>query len=345
MRVFAFVLLFGVLGGDCFVRAEVGSYLRRDEEWFRSEEGRSVTRNVLGWQTAEGSWPKNVDTTKSPKKEGKGTFDNGATVGELRLLARAYSATKEQAALEGFLKGLDAILKAQYASGGWPQSYPPGDGYARHITFNDGTMVRLMKFVREVAEKGEFGFVDEERRAKAGRAFERGVACIVKAQVRVEGELTAWCAQHDAVTLEPRSARAYELVSLSGAESVGVVDLLMSVERPSREVIAAVEGAVAWLEAVKIMGMREVKVDGDKKLVRDEKAPALWARFYEIGTNRPIFCGRDGVKKYSMEEIEAERRNGYAWYGNWGEGLPAKYERWRKRVNDQMPNTKYPGRE
>jgi len=56
--------------------------------------------------------------------------------------------------------------------------------------------------------------------------------------------------------------------------------------------------------------------DFDTVVVADSKAPVLWARHYEIGTNRPIFAGRDGVKKYALAEIERERRTGTAWYGN-----------------------------
>ena len=41
-------------------------------------------------------------------------------------------------------------------------------------------------------------------------------------------------------------------------------------------------------------------------------AGPIWARFYEIGSNRPVFVGRDGVVKYSVAEIEPERRVGYA---------------------------------
>lgn len=48
----------------------------------------------------------------------------------------------------------------------------------------------------------------------------------------------------------------------------------------------------------------------------------------EIESNRPLFSGRDGVKKYPLSEIEPERRNGYAWYGAWGEGVVARYEKW-----------------
>ena len=57
---------------------------------------------------------------------------------------------------------------------------------------------------------------------------------------------------------------------------------------------------------------------------------ATVARFYEIGIDRPFFCGRDGVKKYALAEIEAERRNGYAWYGDWGRRVLERYTRWEK---------------
>ena len=29
---------------------------------------------------------------------------------------------------------------------------------------------------------------------------------------------------------------------------------------------------------------------------------------------KPIFIGRDSVIRYDVSQIEAERRNGYAWY-------------------------------
>ena len=310
------------------------AYLKKPAQWFREPEGMEITRNVLAWQTSEGAWPKNIDTTARGigRRSERGTFDNGATIGELRLLARAFSATEDVAAREAFLKGFDHILRAQYPNGGWPQFFPPGDGYHRHITFNDQTMTRLMQFVRDVGFDEEFRFVDSARREAAALAFERGVKCILKSQVRANGALTVWCAQHDEVTLEPRPARTFELVSLSGAESVAILDLLMSIEKPSTEIIAAVDAGVAWFEVVQIKGVRQTKVDGDKRLMNDPSAPPLWARFYEIGTNRPIFAGRDGIKRYAMSEIEAERRNGYAWYGNWAQSLPTKHKRWKQRI-------------
>ena len=310
-------------------------YAKKADDWFRGQEGTEVVENVLSHQSPAGNWPKNVDTaaaryTGDPQKL-RGTFDNGATLGETRLLARAYKATSQARCKEAVIKAVDHILAAQYPTGGWPQFYPPGKQYHRHITFNDNAMVNVMNLVRDVAVGKEFDFLDRPRREKAQWAFDRGIACILKCQIVVNGKPTAWCAQHDEVTLQPRSGRAYEHPSISGAESAGVVRLLMSIEKPSPEVVRAVDAACRWYQDAKLTGIRQIVRDGDKAIVADPAAPPLWARFYEIGTNRPIFSGRDGVVKYDVAQIEAERRNGYAWYGTWGDGLLKDWAKWKAR--------------
>ncbi|MBZ5617609.1 MAG: pectate lyase [Acidobacteriia bacterium] len=143
----------------------------------------------------------------------------------------------------------------------------------------------------------------------------------LKTQVKVAGKLTAWCAQHDEKTLLPAKARAYEHPSLSGSETVGTVQFLMGIDHPSPEVTRAIQAAIAWFDAVRITGIRLERIAApgtprgyDQVVVEDPTAPPLWARFYEIGTNRPIFSGRDSVIKYRLSEIEYERRNGYRWY-------------------------------
>jgi len=310
-------------------------YRRKPDEWFRGRDGLLVAKNILSWQSSRGDWPKNTDTmTKAfsgNAKKIRGTFDNGATTGELRFLARAFVAMKNTRYNQAFIKGLDHILVAQYPTGGWPQSSPPGKGYPRHITFNDNAMVRLLELLRDVAESDGYKFIDPLRRKKARLSFNRGILCILKCQIRVKGKLTAWCAQHDERNYKPRPARTYEHISISGAESVGIVRLLMSIENPGKEVIGSVQAAMAWFESVKITGIRQVKVNGDKVIVKDPKALPLWARFYEIGTNRPIFSGRNGVIKYDITQIEHERRNGYAWYGAWPAGLADSYTAWKQK--------------
>ncbi|MBX6312335.1 MAG: pectate lyase [Isosphaeraceae bacterium] len=311
------------------------AYAKKPDDWYRSAEGTRAAENVLSHQAERGDWPKNLDTSAQPytgeRAQLRGTFDNGATVGEMRFLARAYVATGRTPYRDAFLKALDHVLAAQYPNGGFPQSFPPGTSYARYITFNDNTMVNLLELLRDVARSDGFTFVDRPRREAAGRAFEAGIACILRCQIKVDGRLTVWCAQHDEKTLEPRGARTFELPSLSGGESAGILGLLMSLDDPSPDVIRSVHAGARWFEASKLTGIRQVIVNGDKKIVPDRDAPPLWARFYEIETNRPFFCGRDGVKKYDIAEIDPERRNGYAWYGDWGSRVAAQYAEWKKK--------------
>jgi PelA/Pel-15E family pectate lyase len=333
-RILTMALATAAIDASAADRAPWGTYSRQPDAWYRGPEGIKVAANIRSHQSRLGDWPKNVDNSAEPYHGDpaaiKGTFDNGATVGELRFLARAYRATHDDKNRDAFLNGLDHVLAAQYPTGGWPQLSPPGKGYHRHITFNDNTMVNLLALVRNVAADDDFRFVDQVRRGAAQKAFEAGIACILKCQVKVDGTLTVWCAQHDEITLEPRPARTFEPVSLSGAESAELLLLLMSLERPSPEIVRAIEAGARWFEKVKLTGVREIKVDGDKRIVSDPAAPTLWARFYEIPSMRPIFSGRDSQIKYDIAQIEPERRNGYAWYGGWGSKVAAGYEKWEK---------------
>ena len=246
-------------------------------------------------------------------------------------LARAFNATGDGRYKIAFLKGFDHILNAQYENGGWPQYFPLRKGYYTHITFNDNCMVRLLEFLRDAGTAEECKFLDRDRRGAAINAIDRGIDCITKCQVVVNGTFTVWCAQHDEVTLAPAMARSYELVSLSGSESSGVLKYLMTIDKPTPEIIRAVKSGVAWFESAKIEGIRVEKIDGDRQAIKDDSAFPVWSRFYEIETNRPFFCDRDGVPKYAMKDIGSERRNGYAWYGNWGESLAKAYADWPHR--------------
>ena len=74
-------------------RAPWSAYAHQPDAWYRGAEGIRVAANILSHQSRLGDWPKNVDNSGEPyhgdRAKIKGTFDNGATVGELRFLARA----------------------------------------------------------------------------------------------------------------------------------------------------------------------------------------------------------------------------------------------------------------
>jgi PelA/Pel-15E family pectate lyase len=279
---------------------------------------------VLAWQLDTGAWPKNIDMTRPPRPGerppgSESTIDNGATVTQIRFLGRVNARTAEDRFRSASIRGIEYLLGAQYRNGGWPQYYPLRPGYYTHITYNDDAMAGTLMLLWDVADgAADLPPFDDQLRARAAVAVERGLDAILKTQVRVDGRLTAWAAQHDEATFEPRPARTFEPRALVSRESVGVIRVLMRIGQPEPEVVAAIEAAVAWL--------RSVRVDGKDR----------WARFYEIGTNRPVFAGRDGVVRHRLEEIEQERRDGYSWYGDYAaELLNREYPEWRKRVTVQ----------
>jgi PelA/Pel-15E family pectate lyase len=317
-------------------------HLKKDAAWFRSEEALRIADNLVTWQADNGAWQEEKDLISAPysgdRKKLKGTFDDHATVAEARFLAKVIAAGSARPAhRESFDRALRCILSAQYANGGWPHYPPPVKSYHRHITFNDNTMSRLMWLLREIATEKTYAFVPEETRQACAKAFDKGVECILRCQIVVEGKRTVWCAQHDENDFSPRPARTFELVSFSGMESIDLIRILMAVENPSDEVKAAIEGAVAWFEAHRIKGIRVEEKSGlfskDRVVVQDPKAQDLWARFYDLKTGKPFFCSRDGVPRENLSEISHERRNGYSWYGEYARDLLTKdYPAWKQRL-------------
>ena len=327
--------------------------LRQPAAWYSGIEATRIADNLLLYQHEIGGWDKNIDMALAlgPKDraeiekqkrdpEAHSTIDNDATYTQMRYLARVYTATRYPRFEAACRRGLDYLLKAQYPNGGWPQFYPLRNGYWSHITYNDDAMVGALELLRDITQrKPDFAFLGVADRVRARQAIDKAVECILKTQITQDGKLTVWCAQHDERTLAPAKARAYELTSFSGNESVGIVRFLMGIEHPPPEVVQAIEGAVAWFRANQIKGIlvKTVPAPGTPKgtdniVIADPAAPPLWARFYELGTNRPIFCGRDSVVKYSLAEIEYERRNGYRWYVDRpAQLLDTEYPEWLRK--------------
>ncbi|MHC4544693.1 MAG: pectate lyase [Planctomycetota bacterium] len=327
-----------------------GRCLSQRGEFYTGDEAIRIADNVLLYQRSTGGWAKGIDMARvlsdgdkahlrSSKNRQDSILDNGATHTQIRYLAKVYDTTRLERFKRGFLKGVDYLFRAQYDNGGWPQSYPNPSGYSRYITFNDHAMIGAMSVLRDIAEKKPgYTFVDEGLRERSEKAVQKGIECILKCQIIVDGERTAWCQQHDEKTFAPRPARTYEKISICGGESVGVIKFLMSIDNPTPQIIEAIQSAVAWFDRVKLTGIRQInKPDQsergfDNVIIKDATAPPVWARFYQIGTNRPLFCGRDGKIKYSLAEIEHERRTGYSWYGRGpAELLNRDYPIWQKK--------------
>ncbi len=315
---------------------------------FTSPDFLRLADNLISFQTPAGGWNKNTDFASRPRHPGErsgyeagyvGTLDNNATIAPLRYLAAVVQAGGSTPATDrhraAFLRGLDYLFAAQFPSGGWPQVYPLQGSYHDAITFNDGAIVNVLTFLREVAAgRGDFAFVPAETRARTAAAVERGIVCVLATQiVNVDGRRTVWGQQYDPLTLIPVSARAYEMPAQSAGESAGIVRYLMALPEPSPTVITAVHAAAAWFERTRLNDVTyALAPDGSgHQLTPTPDAPSLWSRYTEIGSDRPLFGDRDRSIHDQVGEISKERRAGYGWFGTEPKSTLAAYAKWSQR--------------
>ncbi len=299
--------------------------------------------NYVSWQMDHGGWTKSMPYDRAWDGKEKrtsqfgpdgvtelGTIDNNATTNEIRFIAQAYRESGKEQLKQSVEKGLDFLLTMQYDTGGWPQVYPKrgaeGDRvqYSNFVTYNDGAMIKVLDLIDDILNKKypfDQDWLDPKYYDSLEKAAQSGLDYILKSQIKANGKLTAWGGQHDPYTYEAMYARIYEHPSVATMESVGIVRYLMSRPDQTPEIKQAVRSALEWFDEVKLEGIRYVSADPEGKYFVEDTKSDTWYRFYEIGTNLPIFSGRDGVIKRTIQEIEEERRNGYSWGGSYAKQL------------------------
>ena len=319
------------------------------------------------------------------KQIGSSIFDNNATTTEMRFLAKVYASHPEKRYKQAFDRAFELIIEAQYDNGGWPMFYPlteacyrthgitnpvTGKNYISHINFNDNAMTNILMVLKQIYEGDALWapIIDKKQQKAAKKSFYKGIQCILDCQIDGEYEqytfretdngtivadrrvgdapLSIWCAQHDAETLEPAQARAYEFPSYCGGETAGLLTTLMQVDPldipkgyPTMwsDIQRSVKAAVEWLDAHRILDQEYALIYKDRKAVDRNVVEAkgnrsLWARFYELTTCRPIFGMYDFVRLYTLDEVSQERRMAYGWYSkNMERIIERDYPKWIKK--------------
>ena len=321
--------------------SKINSY-RGYSELTKAASGMDIdqyTYNMTTWQISNGGFYKAMaDKYKSAYSGGQksewrakdggdlGTIDNNATIQEMRLLAVRYKETTNNnykvAFKTSFNKAVNFLLTMQRSKGGLPQVWPKRGNYSDQITLNDNAMIRAMVTMMDIANKTspfDSDIIDEATRSKMQGAMDKAIDYLLKAQIVNNGNLTVWCAQHDTNSLAPVGARAYELPSKSGNESMGVVWFLMNWPKQTEAIQKAVKGAIAWYKKNRLKDKAFSKTAG----VVDKSGSSLWFRFYEVNSDDYFYCDRDGAstKTQDFMKISEERRTGYQWAGDYGSAI------------------------
>lgn len=334
--------------------------LDKPADWYAGAEARRIAKIVASFQTPAGGWSKNLnladharatgehfagnnsspvpgvadfDTSKDPRWEYVGTLDNDATTTEIRFLAKVAAANGSDKEAKtwrtSFLRGIEYILAAQYPNGGWPQIWPLQGGYHDAITFNDDAMTKALMVLFDAANgTAEFASVPANLRTRAKAAVAKGIEVILATQIVTNGKRTAWGQQYDMLDLKPVGARNYEPPSLSSGETATVLRFLMELPAPTPAEVEAVRAAAAWLKSVAVYGKAFGRGPNGRTLTSAPGAGPIWSRYYEIGSNRPIFGDRDKSIHDDVNEISLERRNGYSWYNAGPQAALERFAEW-----------------
>ena len=340
-----------------------GMPLDRDRIWYQTAEARHVADNVVSFQTPAGGWGKNLDMSKDPRRSGErygpdnlskfldptdfdqpkepewnyiGTIDNDATITQIRFLAKVAAAAGEKDGAPyraAFLRGIHYLLEAQYPNGGWPQVWPLEGGYHDAITYNDSAMTQVMDILHHIAVGAdEYAFVPKELRRQAAAAFERGMRCVLATQIFSDGALTVWAQQVDPLTLKPVSARNYEMPSESSGESADLMIMMMDdLPKPTAQQQRAIRAAAAWFKKTAIYGQMYGRTADGRGLTPTPGAGPIWARYYQIDTELPIFGDRDKTIHDNLNDLSRERRNGYSWFGAAPQRALDRFEKWSQQ--------------
>jgi PelA/Pel-15E family pectate lyase len=341
-----------------------GISLRHDDAYYATAPARHIADVVVSFQTPGGGWSKNMgfsgalrlpgqpyaannlnafpdpndfDKPKDPQWNYVSTLDNDATNTELHFLAKVQATVPGKdgdAYRASFIRGIRYLLAAQFPNGGFPQVWPLEGGYHDAITFNDNAVSESAETLSDVAEaKPGYDFVPADLRKQAAAAVAKALQCILVSQIVIDGKKTIWAQQEDALTLAPVSARNYEPGALAASESADLLEYLMSLPNPSKELVASIQAGVTWLKDHEIMGFEYAGgrgVEGGRRLIAKEGAGPIWARYYSIPAQKPIFGDRDKTLHDDVNDLSLERRNGYAWYSGAEQKTIDDYGPWAK---------------
>ncbi|MCE5249028.1 pectate lyase [bacterium] len=205
---------------------------------------------------------------------GNCTYDDNTTQGCTRFLLRLYVTTLDPAYREPLLRALDFMLISQYPNGAWPQRYPlryefVHDGladYTSYYTLNDNMMRDILDVLVEAWEK-----LGNEEYLEAAL---RGADFLIASQG--PEDQAGWAEQYD-LNMQPAWARTHEPAGYMPRQTV---ECILQLERfylmtGDRRYLAPVPRAIGWLEK--------------STFKTDSSGHSLLARYYEPGTNKPVY--------------------------------------------------------
>jgi PelA/Pel-15E family pectate lyase len=298
--------------------AYVAAYKATGDRYYLEAIEEVATALIYG-QLKSGGWTNCIDF--DPKgarvaqyRNGRGggknysSLDDGQTQTAIRFMIHADATFefKNAAIHDASIRALDALLAAQFPSGGFPQTwngpvpkqpivqanFPDHDyrtegrvkNYWDMPTLNDNVCVHVAHALRDAHET--------YKDAKYLDALKKLGDFLLLAQM--PEPQPAWAQQYN-YQMQPIWARRFEPPAIAGHESQGVVALLIEIAGVTndKKYIQSLPAAIAYLR-------RSTLPDGQV------------ARYYELKTNRPLYMHREG-DEYTLTFDDKDLPSHYSW--------------------------------
>lgn len=278
-----------------------------------------VAQALIYGQLKSGGWTNCIDfdpkgTLVAQYRNGRGkgknnsSLDDGQTQTAIRFMIQADAAFefKNAAIHDSATRALDALLAAQFPSGGFPQvwtgpvakhepvqaNFPKHDyrtegrikNYWDMPTLNDNVCVHVAHTLRDAYQT----YQDE----KYLHALKKLGDFLLLAQM--PEPQPAWAQQYN-LQMQPIWARKFEPPAIAGHESQNIVELLIE--------IAALTGDRKYLSTLP---------KAINYLQRSRLPDGQIARYYELETNRPLYMQRSG-DQYSLTFDDSDLPSHYSW--------------------------------
>jgi len=274
-----------------------------------------VADALIRGQLESGGWSNNMEfdpllrpkyayrtdhRTTIGKRYNRTTFDDNKSQSSLEFLMLADRELKFQntAIHEAAMFALDSFARAQYPNGAWPQQYTefpdPKDfpvvkakfpetwnrtyeriSYSRFYTLNDNTICDLIELM--LTAHAVYGDDRWLASAKQGGDF------LLLAQL--PEPQPGWAQQYN-IDMEPAWARKFEPPAITGGESQGVMQTLLTLYDRTRDekYLKPIPRALEYY--------RSLELDNGQL-----------ARFYEMGTDKPLYFTRQYELVYRDDDL------------------------------------------
>lgn len=307
------------------------------------EMAKEAANSLVLSQLASGGWPSDFDfdpekqkryhlrsdllkgETDPGKKRDYSTLDDNKTQSAMLFLTELVNTPGVEVGdtvTSALDFALEKLISVQAPIGAWPQqfssatdlsdapvipvsmpdSYPrkhPKENYVHFYTLNDNNLENVVKLlIRTHQLTGDVAALDSAKRCGS---------FLLLAQHT--GTQRGWSQQYN-LEMVPVWARKFEPPSLSSAESLGAIETLFELWVATGETrfIETLPDALEWLE-------------------KSQLPDGHWARFYELKTNRPLYCEAD---TYQLTYDDSNTPTHYAF--KISPGLKDKIDRLRKEL-------------